>query len=117
MCVKGANLGGIDAEGEIMMMMDTMKDVAVTLQKEIETAMIGIIVAAIMMIVMTGTMTGEGGDQDPLADEAEGLDHGWSSPPLFVCILLISFLELAPLNLRKMNVIDELCLCNSWQLA
>ena len=60
-----------------MTMMDMMKDVDATLRIETETEMIGIIVAAIMMIVMTGIMTGEGGEQDPLAEEGRGPRPGW----------------------------------------
>ena len=59
-----------------MTMMGMMKDVDATLQIETETAMIGIIVAAIMMIVMTGIMTGEGGERDPLAEGGEGPRQG-----------------------------------------
>lgn len=57
-----------DVGEEIMMTTDTTKDVDVIPRTGTGTAMIGIIVAAIMTIVMTGTMTGEGGDHDPPAD-------------------------------------------------
>lgn len=59
-----------------MMMTESTKGVAVTQQIGIETAMRGIIVAATMTIVMTGTMTGEGEDLGPPVDAAEGLALG-----------------------------------------
>ena len=70
------------------MMTDTTKDVAVILRTGTETAMIGIIVAAIMMIVMTGTMTGEGGEHAPPAEGVGGLDLG---SPLPNCVLYITY--------------------------
>ena len=76
LCYHLLRLSNVDAGGESMMVMVMTKDVAATQQTGTETAMIGIIVAAIMMIVMTGIMTGEGGDQDPPVGEGGDLDPG-----------------------------------------
>lgn len=70
------------------MMTATTKDVAVIPQTGTEIAMIGIIVAAIMTIVMTGTMTGEGGEHAPPAGGVGGPDLGLL---LLNCVLYIIY--------------------------